>query len=154
MEELIDIRYLIALIASWIVAGWIHMVKEDCDSSYDSVPLHHTTLYGCFTAFPFLAIIVSLIINIFKVSFFSTLCYAGMLIVTQLINRNILYYIYRSLFGNDGIGTVIPLILVILLLIYLFAMQNNPVGTLITPLYLFLAAIVGAFIIRGVMNKI
>lgn len=123
MEEYINTRYLIVLILSWIVAGWIHMVKEDCDSSYDPIPIHHTLFYGCFTAFPLVAIFISLIINIFKVGFLSTCCYAIILAVTQFINRNILYYMYRALFGNAGIGTIIPLILITLLLIYLFVIQ-------------------------------
>lgn len=123
MNGLINVNYLIPLILSWMVSGWIHMVKKDSESTYDSVPIHDTPLYGLFTGIPILVISVSLIINIFMVGFLSTCCYIAILIVTQLVNINLIYYIYRALFGRDGIGTLIPLILIIPLLVYLFVVQ-------------------------------
>ena len=123
MEELINVDYLVPLLTSWIVSGWILMVKSDSDSTLDYVPLHHTQLYELFTSLPLLGIFISLVINIFMVSFISTVCYIGMIVITQLININILYYLYRRLFGRDGIGTVLPMALIIPLLIYLFIVQ-------------------------------
>ena len=123
MDGLINVSYLTPLIISWIVSGWIHMVKKDSESTYDFVPLHDTPLYGLFTGIPILAIAVSLIINIFLVGFLSTCCYIGILFVTQLANINLIYYFYRAIFGRDGIGTLIPLVAIIPLLIYLFVVQ-------------------------------
>jgi len=123
MKELINVDYLIPLILSWIISGWIFMVKKDSESTYDYVPLHDTPLYGMFTSIPITAIVVSLIINIFMVGFVSTICYIGILFVTQLININLIYYLYRAIFGRDGIGTLIPLIAIVPLLVYLFVVQ-------------------------------
>jgi hypothetical protein len=123
MEEYINISYLIPLVLSWIVSGWILMVKKDSESTYDYVPIHDTPLYGLFSGLPVLAIIISLIINIFLVGFISTCCYIGIIIVTQLININLLYYLYRAIMGRDGFGTLVPLIAIIPLLIYLYIVQ-------------------------------
>lgn len=123
MKELINTSYLMPLVFSWIVSGWIYMVKKDSESTYDNVPLHDTPLYGMFTGLPIIAIAVSLIINIFMVGFLSTLCYIGILFVTQLLNINLIYYIYRAIFGRDGFGSLIPLIAIIPLLVYLFVVQ-------------------------------
>ena len=127
MEELLNVSYLIPLILSWIVSGWIHMVKRDSESTYDYVPIHDTFLYTLMGGVPIIVIVVSLIINIFKVGFLSTCCYIGILIVTQLVNINWIYYIYRTIFGRDGIGTLIPLIAIIPLLIYLYIVQFSEV---------------------------
>ena len=123
MKELINVDYLIPLILSWIVSGWIFMVKKDSESTYDNVPLHDTLFYGMFTSIPIMAIVVSLIINIFMAGFLSTICYIGILLVTQLLNINLIYYLYRAIFGRDGIGTLIPLIAIVPLLVYLFVVQ-------------------------------
>lgn len=123
MENMININYLVLLILSWIVSGWILMVKKDSELSYDHIPLHYTPLYKLFSGFPILVIAVSLIINIFLVGFLSTLCYVGILIVTQLLNINVVYYLYRARFGRDGLGTLIPLITIIPLLIFLLVVQ-------------------------------
>lgn len=123
MENMININYLVLLILSWIVSGWILMVKKDSELSYDHIPLHYTSLYKLFSGFPILVIAVSLIINIFLVGFLSTLCYVGILIVTQLLNINVVYYLYRARFGRDGLGTLIPLITIIPLLIFLLVVQ-------------------------------
>ena len=72
---------------------------------------------------PFLSTIISLIINIFQVGFLSTLCYIGILILTQILNINILYRIYRAIFGYSGIGAIIPMISIIPLIIWLFVVQ-------------------------------
>ena len=121
--EYINVQYLIPLLLSWIVAGWIHMVKCNSELAYDNVPLHDTFLYGCFLSIPFIAILASLLINIFMVGFVSTLCYVGLIAVTQIVNINIIYKIYRAMFGWDGLGTLIPLIAIIPLLVYLFVVQ-------------------------------
>ena len=123
MEELINNDYLIALSISWIVVGWIHQVKAVCNAAFDSVPLYDTPLYAIFTSVPFLAIITSLVINIFIAGFLSTLCYIGILIVVQLININILFRIYLAIFGYSGIGAVVPMISIIPLIIWVFVAQ-------------------------------
>lgn len=122
-STLINVRYLIFLILSWIVSGWILMVKKDSESTYDFVPLHDTLLYQFFCFVPMLAIVVSLIINIFKVGLFSTLCYIGIVIGVQILNINLIYYIYRYLFGRDGLGTLTPLILIIPIIVYMYIIQ-------------------------------
>lgn len=121
--EYIKTQYLILLVISWIVAGWIYMVKADSESTYDYIPLHDTLLYRFFMVVPILAIIVSLVINTFKVGFISSLCYIGILVLVQIININIIYKIYRYIFGRGGFGTLIPLIAIIPLIIYLFIIQ-------------------------------
>lgn len=123
MEEYINFRYLQPLILSWIVAGWILMVKKDSESNYDYVPLHDTLLYSMFTGIPLMTIFVSLIINILQVGFLSTCCYVIILIIVQLLNINLLYYLYRAIFGRGGLGTLIPLIAILPLLVYLFVVQ-------------------------------
>ena len=123
MNEYVNMSYLTPLALSWIVAGWIHMVKKDSESTFDHVPLHYTFLYMLFTAFPMLVILISLIINVFQVGFISTLCYVGILVITQILNINFLYYVYRSIFGRDGFGTIIPMIVIVPLLIYMFSTQ-------------------------------
>ena len=45
MNEYVNMSYLTPLALSWIVAGWIHMVKKDSESTFDHVPLHYTFLY-------------------------------------------------------------------------------------------------------------
>jgi hypothetical protein len=123
MEELINTNYLIALISVWIVSGWLHMLKRDAESNYDFIMIMQTPLYGFLLSMPFIVIIISLIINWVNVGFLSTCCYAGILFLTQLLNVNLLYYIYRSLFGRTGIGLLIPLIAILPLFIYLFVVQ-------------------------------
>lgn len=123
MEEYINSEYLTPLLLSWIVCGWIHMVKNSSEQNYDDVAIYDTILYRSFMGFPPLVIAISLVINIFMVGFISTLCYLGILIITQLINTNLLYRIYRFIFGYEGIGLLIPMIGIIPLLIYLFVSQ-------------------------------
>lgn len=123
MEEYLNMSYVIPLVLLWIVSGWSFMVKRDCDAAFDYVTIHHTFLYGLISIIPTLSIIVSFIINIFEVGFVSTLCYIGIVMVTQFININCIYLIYRKVFGCDGIGTLIPLIAIIPLTIYLFVVQ-------------------------------
>ena len=123
MEELINNDYLTALSICWIVGGWIHQVKAVCNAAYDHVHLYNTPLYTIFTSVPYLAIVVSLVINIFLVGFLSTLCYIGILIAVQLININILLRIYLVTFGYSGIGAIIPMIGIIPSLIWLFVVQ-------------------------------
>lgn len=98
-------------------AGWIYLVKSDTESTYDYVHIHNTQLYRMFMVIPILIILISLFINIFMVGFLSTLCYVGILVITQIINIVLIYQIYKAIFGRDGIGTLIPLIAIIPLLI-------------------------------------
>lgn len=111
------------MLLTWMVSGWIIMVKKDSESTYDYVPLHDTVLYSLFSSIPVIAVVVSLVINVFRVGFLSTLCYIGGIIVTQLININIIYYIYRAIFGRDRLGTLIPLVAIIPLIIFMFVAQ-------------------------------
>ena len=120
---MININYLIPLLLSWIVAGWIHMVKKDAESHYDYIPIHDSPLYVILSIVPMIAIDVSIIINIFLVGFLSTLCYIGIIIVTQLLNINLIYPLYSRICGRDGVGTLFPLISIIPLLIYLYIIQ-------------------------------
>lgn len=123
MEGLINNDYLIALSISWIVGGWMHQVKANAAAAYDDVAVYDTQFYKIISSVPFIVTIVSLIINIFQVGFLSTLCYIGILIVIQLVNINILYRIYRAIFGYSGIGAIIPMISIIPLLVWLFIAQ-------------------------------
>ncbi len=123
MEELINNDYLIALSISWIVGGWMHQVKANASAAYDYVEVYDTPLYVILSLAPFLSTIISLIINIFQVGFLSTLCYIGILILTQILNINILYRIYRVIFGYSGIGAIIPMISIIPLIIWVFVVQ-------------------------------
>lgn len=123
MEKYINVNYLILMLLTWMVSGWIIMVKKDSESTYDYVPLHDTVLYSLFSSIPVIAVVVSLVINVFRVGFLSTLCYIGGIIVTQLININIIYYIYRAIFGRDRLGTLIPLVAIIPLIIFMFVAQ-------------------------------
>ncbi len=123
MDQLICTEYLIALSVSWIVGGWIYQVKAASNAAYDSIHLYTTPLYAIFTSIPFLAIIVSLVINIFQAGFLSTLCYIGILSAVQFININILFRIYLMIFGYSGIGAIVPMIGIIPSLIWLFGVQ-------------------------------
>ncbi len=123
MEEYININYLTPLLLSWIVSGWIVMVKKDSESTYDFVPLHDTLLYQLLSTLPIITIFISLVINIFQVGFLSTIIYIGIIVITQILNASFLYRIYRSIFGKDGIGTLIPIIAIFPLLIYMFVEQ-------------------------------
>ena len=99
------------------------MLKRDAEANFDFIAIMNTSLYGFLSGLPFIVIIISLIINWGNVGFLSTCCYAGILFLTQLLNVNLLYYIYRSLFGRTGIGLLIPLIAILPLFIYLFVVQ-------------------------------
>jgi hypothetical protein len=120
---MINTEYLIALLVSWLVSGWIHMVQKDTQNNYDFVLIQNTYLYSIFKILPLLVIIISLVINMFMEGFISTLIYVGIIILVQLANINILYYVYRSIFGRDGLGTLIPMLGIIPALIYMFIAQ-------------------------------
>lgn len=123
MNELINVDYLIALTSVWTVSGWLHMLKRDAESNYDYIMIMQTPLYGFLLSTPFVVVIISLIINWVNVGFLSTCSYVGILFLTQLLNVNFLYYIYRSCFGRTGIGLLIPLITILPLFICLFVVQ-------------------------------
>lgn len=123
MDHLINTNYLIALISVWVVSGWLHMLKRDAESNYDYIAIMGTTLYGLLSGLPFVVVVVSLIINWVNVGFLSTCCYVGILFLTQLLNVNFLYYIYRSWFGRAGLGILIPLASILPLFVYLFVAQ-------------------------------
>lgn len=120
---MINTEYLIALLVSWLVSGWIHMVQKDTQNNYDFVLIQNTYLYSILKILPLLMIIISLVINMFMEGFISTLIYVGIIILVQLANINILYYVYRSIFGRDGLGTLIPMLGIIPALIYMFITQ-------------------------------
>ena len=120
---MINTEYLIALLVSWLVSGWIHMVQKDTQNNYDFVLIQNTYLYSILKILPLLMIIISLVINMFMEGFISTLIYVGIIILVQLANINILYYVYRSIFGRDGFGTLIPMLGIIPALIYMFIAQ-------------------------------
>jgi hypothetical protein len=120
---MINTEYLIALLVSWLVSGWIHMVQKDTQNNYDFVLIQNTYLYSILKILPLLMIIISLVINMFMEGFISTLIYVGIIILVQLANINILYYVYRSIFGRDGLGTLIPMLGIIPALIYMFIAQ-------------------------------
>ena len=123
MEFIHDSNYLEALLMIHIVAGWLVMVKYDCEQNSEFVALHDMPLYTFLFIIPMVAMIVSLIINVFQVGFISSICYVIVLGIAQIINRNILYYLYRLLFGRTGLGTLIPVLAIVPLIIYLFYVQ-------------------------------
>lgn len=120
---MINTEYLIALLISWVISGWIHMVQKDTQNNYDFVLIQNTYLYSVLKIIPLLMIIISLVINVFMEGFLSTFIYVGIIILVQLANVNILYYVYRSIFGRDGLGTLIPMLGIIPALIYMFVVQ-------------------------------
>ena len=122
----INIQYLAPLLGLWIFLGWLFMLERDNESSFYSS--HHVALMdSCFwkmlKGISVLAILVSLVLNCVFVNIISTLCIVGILIVAQLINSNILYYIHRAIFGTEQFAILIPLVLVIILDVYLFIAQ-------------------------------
>ena len=123
MNQLINTNYLIALISVWIVSGWLHMLKRDAEANLDFIAIMNTSLYGFLSGLPFIVLIISLIINWVNAGFLSTCCYFGILFLTQLLNVNFLYYVYRSWFGRTGIGILIPLVSILPLHVYLFVAQ-------------------------------
>ena len=123
MEEYVNISYVIPLILLWIVFGWINMVKAESEKFGGTVLLHYTFLYQFFTVIPVIAVLVSLIINISEVGWASTFCYVGILTLVQFINATFIHPIYNLIFGYDGVGTLIPVIAILPLIIYLFVVQ-------------------------------
>lgn len=117
---MINEDFLFPLLLSWIVVGWMFMTKQDCEKAYNHVPFFDAVLFTSLQSVAILAILISLILNLFNVGFFSTLCYIGILIVTQILNINILYKLYRVIFGYSGIGALLPAILILPLLIWLY----------------------------------
>lgn len=118
---MINEDFLLPLIIAWMVSGWLYMTKRDCELAYDHVPLFDTTIYTSLMTISPTAIIIALIMNIFDVGFLSTLCYVGILLVIQFLNFGIFYpAIYRRLFGYSGIGALIPVLLIIPVLIWLY----------------------------------
>lgn len=122
MEKYIEMNYLILLLLSWIVAGWIFMVKRDFEATRNYIPTHDSLLDSLYTSIPICAILISLIINIFKVSFLSTCCYVAIIFVTQLLNINLIYRLFVNILGIV-ILTLLSMVAIFPLLIYMFIEQ-------------------------------
>ena len=123
LHNMIHIDYMVALCLVWLFGGWIHMVKAESDLEYDYIPLHHTLFYMIMSVVPLLMVAISLLINWTRVGFLSTCCYIGLLIITQLLNINLLYGFYRTFFRRDGIGTLLPLLGSAIAIICMFILQ-------------------------------
>ena len=120
----INIQYLIPLLLSWIFTGWLYKLDHESQKYIlGRAYVMDTTFYKVFKIILAIAIIISLILNVFLVDWMSSLCYFVVLLVVQLINVNIIYYIHEYLFGTDYFGVAIPLVIAPLSVIYLFIAQ-------------------------------
>lgn len=120
----INIQYIIPLILSWIFTGWLFKLDHDTSQNrYCRAYVMDSFFFQGLKIVLAIAIIVSLVINGFLVDWGATLCYIGVLIVVQLININILYYIHKSIFGTDYFGVALPLAIAPLSVTYLYVAQ-------------------------------
>lgn len=120
----INIQYLIPLLLSWIFTGWLYKLDHESKKYIlGRAYIMDSSFYIILKIILAIAIIISLILNGFLVDWMSALCYFGVLLVVQLINVNIIYYIHEYLFGTDYFGVAIPIVLAPLSVIYLFIAQ-------------------------------
>lgn len=118
-------NYFCLLLITSVVAGWILHVKISANENDDFIYIHETSLYGCLENIPLLLILLSIIINNFVADVLSSFIYIVSLVVIGKINSFIIYPIYRVIFGYSGIGTLIPMIAVIPLLVFLYIALFN-----------------------------
>ena len=120
----INIQYLIPLLLAWVFTGWLFKLDYDTSKNrFCRAYIMDSLFYQALKVILAVAIIVSIVINGFLVGWTSTLCYVGILVIVQLINVNLLYYLHKSIFGTDYWGVTIPLILAPLSVIYLYIAQ-------------------------------
>lgn len=123
----INIQYLIALLVTWILTGWLVLLEKDNESGgtfgvYHNVDIMDSCLWQLLKIIPVLAVITSLVINGIMVDWTQSLCYAGILIGAIILNF-IIYGLYTNVFGTEGIAVFIPIVLLPLSVIYLFIAQ-------------------------------
>ncbi|MBR5086144.1 MAG: hypothetical protein IKX31_03955 [Muribaculaceae bacterium] len=123
----INIQYLIALLVTWILTGWLVLLEKDNVSSSfwgmtHYVDIMDSCLWQLLKIIPVLAVIISLVINGIMIDWIQSLCYLGILVGAIFVNW-IIYGLYTNVLGTDGIAVFIPVILVPLSVIYLFIAQ-------------------------------
>lgn len=120
----LNIQYIIPLLLSWIFTGWLYKLDHESQKYIlGRAYIMDTTFYKVLKFILALAKICSLILNGICFDWATTLCYFCALLVIQIINVNIIYFIHEHLFGTDYFGVAIPLVLAPLSVIYLFIAQ-------------------------------
>lgn len=123
----INIQYLIALLVTWMLTGWLVLLEKDNESGgtfgiYHNVGIMDSCFWQLLKVVPVIALIISLVLNGIMIDWIQTLAYAGILIVAIFVNW-IIYGVYTTVFGTDGIAVFIPVVLVPLSVVYLFIAQ-------------------------------
>lgn len=123
MENISDGGYVWLLIATCIAYGWVLLNVSKAESNYDFIALFNTSLYKWLVISSVVVLGLSLIILAFQISFLTMLLGIIIVVGTHLLNVLIIHPLYIRLFGYEGIGALLPIILSIILSIILFCNQ-------------------------------